>query len=314
MNPFSKSTYNFYFLKSAPNVLMYKLFKKKWNLTKFAGKKGISLTYSSNVLKSAIIEGKPFCAVRFGAVELSCWNNFHKIELGKKKKYKDSVTYSIKNNAGVFPPDKETLDAYSKLCLGRLKSIDVLGISGLHMEEYYYKCFCPQATVIQNWALEPLLGDWTPLLANKRVLVISPFAEQIKKQYRRRKKLFNGFNVLPDFKELHVIEAVQTIADEVDPRFKNWFEALNYMKKEIKKVKFDIALIGCGAYGLPLAIYVKDLGKIALQSAGATQTLFGIIGKRWENRYHVKRYINEYWVRPERRPKNLEKVESGAYW
>lgn len=314
MNIFSKSTYYKYFLKSAPNVLMYKLFKKKWNLTKFAGKKGITMEYSSDIIKDAIVNNKPFCAVRFGAVELSCWNNYHKIELGIKKKYKDPVTYSIKNNAGVFPTNKETLDTYSKLCLDNLKNIDVLAISGLHMEEYYYKGYCNDIDVIQNWALEPLLGEWTPLLKNKRVLVISPFAKQIENQYRLKDKLFNDKNILPDFKELHVIEAVQTIADELDPRFNNWFEALDYMKKEINKLEFDIALIGCGAYGLPLAVHIKELGKIALQSGGATQTLFGIIGKRWEKRDHVKKHINEFWARPEKKPKNLNKVESGAYW
>lgn len=314
MNTKSKLTYSLYFLKSAPNVLAYKLFKKKWNLNKFAGKKDITLTYSSNIIKSAIIKGEPFCAVRFGAVELSCWNNFHKIELGLARKYKEPVLYSIKNNAGVFPTSKDTLDGYSKLCLGKLSNIDALAISGLHMEEYYYKSYCPNATVIQNWALEPLIGLYPTLLKDKKVLVISPFAEQIKSQYKLRKKLFKEPDILPTFKKLHVIEAVQTIGGQLDSRFNNWFEALNYMKNEIKKLDFDVALVGCGAYGLPLCIYIKELGKIALQSAGATQTLFGIMGKRWENRIHVKRFVNEHWVRPDKKPENFEKVESGAYW
>ena len=63
--------------------------------------------------------------------------------------------------------------------------------------------------------------------------------------------------------------------------------SLEEIEVRIKDVDFDIALIGAGAYGLPLTLYCKSLGKMALQTGGATQTLFGIMGKRWENRPHV---------------------------
>ena len=42
------------------------------------------------MLKDALDSSKPFSAIRFGAVELSCLNNHEKIELGWKKKYKES--------------------------------------------------------------------------------------------------------------------------------------------------------------------------------------------------------------------------------
>ena len=45
---------------------------------------------------------------------------------------------------------------------------------------------------------------------------------------------------------------------------------------------------------------------------GATQLLFGIKGKRWDD----MGIYNGYWVRPDEteRPKGLEKVEEGCYW
>ncbi len=191
---------------------------------------------------------------------------------------------------------------------------DYLSISGVHMEEYFYKNYCPRAKLIQYFALEPLLGTWSKLLKGKKVLVISPFAKQIKKQYKQRLKLFaNADEILPEFKLL-TIEAVQTIGYEVDDRFENWFEALQFMKNEMAKLDFDICLVGAGSYGTPLAIYAKELGKIGLQTGGATQTLFGLIGKRWENRKHVKQHINEYWQRPEKIPFYKEGIENGAYW
>lgn len=48
------------------------------------------------------------------------------------------------------------------------------------------------------------------------------------------------------------------------------------MKDEIDKQDYDIALIGCGAYGFPLAAHIKRSGKKAIHLGGALQLLFGI--------------------------------------
>lgn len=71
------------------------------------------------------------------------------------------------------------------------------------------------------------------------------------------------------------MKAVQTQADAKDSRFKDWFEALQYMKDEIDKCDYDIALIGCGAYGMCLAAHVKRQGKQAVHLASMTQMLLG---------------------------------------
>ena len=51
------------------------------------------------------------------------------------------------------------------------------------------------------------------------------------------------------------------------------------------RLEFDVAIIGCGAYGFPLANEIKKMGKVAIHLAGATQLMFGIVGKRWEEEY-----------------------------
>ena len=120
--------------------------------------------------------------------------------------------------------------------------------------------------------------------------------------------------VLPAF-ELITIKAVQSIAGN-NCGFKNWFEALDSMKEKIFATDFDIAIIGCGAYGMPLAGYVKSLGKQAIHLGGATQILFGIKGKRWDTIPRVQSLFNEYWINPslDERPAGAEKVEGGTYW
>lgn len=112
-----------------------------------------------------------------------------------------------------------------------------------------------------------------------------------------------------------------------ESNFETWFEALGYMKKEVECEDFDVCLIGCGAYGFPLAAYVKRMGKQAIHLGGALQLLFGIKGNRWEDpNYGVKEWgipygsysnlINEFWVKPsiEDTPKNAKQVEGACYW
>jgi hypothetical protein len=147
-------------------------------------------------------------------------------------------------------------------------------------------------------------------LKDKKVLVIHPFKKTIEKQHKKRVKL----DMLPKLKKLEVIKAVQTLADNRDPRFETWFDALEHMKDEISKKDFDIAIIGCGAYGLPLAAHVKSLGKQALHLGGGVQLLFGIKGKRWDNSPNIK-YTKD-WIYPleEDKMKDFKKIEGGAYW
>lgn len=159
-------------------------------------------------------------------------------------------------------------------------------------------------------------NPWTRVLKGKKVLVIHPFVHSIESQYKRRELLFENPDVLPEFASLHVIKAVQSIAGE-ETEFASWFDALEYMKGEMEKIDFEVALIGCGAYGMPLAIHAKRLGKIGIHLAGWTQMLFGIYGKRWiQDQPQYAKYINEYWVRPsdDEKPIRALGVEGGCYW
>ena len=98
------------------------------------------------------------------------------------------------------------------------------------------------------------------------------------------------------------------------------------MEDEMDKTDYDICLIGCGAYGFPLAAHAKRKGKKAVHLGGALQLLFGIKGKRWEAKDYATKWhlpqdaysslFNEYWVRPSinETPSTALKVEGGCYW
>lgn len=254
---------------------------------------------------------------RYGTGELSIlkWRIAQKLHL--KQDFDEGNMYAICNNAGFFPKDQDKVKQFADLMLEKSKCVDFLGCLYPPMEDYVIKNYAPQAKIADLRALEPwyVKVPWSRVLEGKKVLVIHPFETSILNQYEKREKIFEGTDILPKF-ELKTVKAVQTIAGEKDPRFSDWFEALEYMYTEAMKIDFDVAIIGCGAYGFPLAAKLKEGGKKAIHMGGCSQLLFGIKGKRWENNSAVIKFSNDAWVYPadEERPQNSKKVEDGCYW
>lgn len=245
------------------------------------------------------------------------WNDYKHyilcdIDLDKAKTLK-----GLCHNAGFFPYNKELGNKYMQLVLDDIRDIDILG-SYQRQEIYLENQLGHSIKVDLDGYYAPFLwsNPWTKELKDKRVLVIHPFTESIKKQYKQRDKLFEDPDVLPQFKELILVKAVQSIAGN-QTGFNDWFEALRYMEREIDKYDFDIALVGCGAYGMNISAYIKRKGKIAIHLAGWTQMLFGIYGNRWLiDQPEYSKFINRYWIRPSdsEKPKDANAIESGCYW
>jgi hypothetical protein len=163
------------------------------------------------------------------------------------------------------------------------------------------------------------LKQWMPFLEGKKVLAISAFEDSIKLQWKNRHKLFatgpDPFKY-PEF-ELSTIKAHNTIKGNEPFPCKNWKESFHAMCKEIDKKDFDIAVIGAGGYGMPLAHYVKTIGRGAIYVGSYIQIMFGIRGSRWNIKNNsIHNHFNEYWKNPEPHeiPKTFKNVEGGCYW
>jgi hypothetical protein len=282
----------------------------------------------SDIIKSELMTSKPTLITRFGSDVLMCamdyWNQPNlKNTLRYLTNKVDCLGWRfwtrelMWNNAGFYPPTDENLSKYGKLIYDLIGEIDILGT--IMKQESFFEKELFLSKKVKLEALEPYYYDdpWTTALKDKNVLVIHPFEESIQYQYKNNREfLFKNKDILPEF-NLQTIKAVQSIAKNKTD-FSSWFDAFEYMKAEIDKKDFDIAIIGCGAYGMPLAGYVKSIGKKAIHLGGATQLLFGIKGKRWEeeNREFYKNLFNEHWIRPlkEDYPLGYEKIEDGCYW
>jgi len=289
-----------------------KIRKKYLKITFNYGKPIYNSQQTNNLIKEKLLGDTPFMVSRLGSVELESL-----VEGIQKKKWTEETKLKMRRNAGFFPINDDMLKKFEDIYLECLKEIDLIGIWYNEGEDYICRNYCKDAILSHLKDLEPYyhVNPWSYALKDKNVLVIHPFEDTIRNQYiNNRTKLFENKEVLPKF-NLITLKAVQTIAGNNND-FDNWFEAYNSMCEKIDKIDFDVAIIGAGAYGLPLAAYIKGIGKQAIHLGGSTQILFGIKGARWENHPYISTLFNENWVRAkiDERPSSYSQVEKGCYW
>ena len=286
---------------------------------------------ANDLIRNLVASGKPFLVSRFGTGELNAAVRGWDISRKASKIVKflglftgdygplwwdNSIKLGLIRNAGVFPVDDDSNMRFADKMLESSRQIDVLA-SWIIREAQLAKAYFPTAKAVSMRSLVPFFFDnpWSSALKKRKVLVVHPFAATIDSQYKSKSLLFADTTVLPDF-ELVTYKSVMSFAGIKTP-YKDWFEALDKMCSDIADIDFDIALIGCGAYGMPIGAFIKrDLHRQAIHIGGALQLLFGIKGSRWDDREAYRAFYNEHWVRPDvsERPVRANDVEGACYW
>jgi hypothetical protein len=296
-----------------------------------------------NVANDRIYEllksGKPCMIARFGANELITVFNYLGITehrgdawgyITRKNGpwwWNETMLWQLEHAAGFFPITDDSVSRFCQLMLKDATEVDILG-SWLK-EETAITDLLKNAYKVALPYLEPWFAEapWSKALEGKKVLVIHSFDELIKQQYEKRNHLFSK-EILPSFAALYTIKAVQSYGENSKTcGFKSWFDALQWMEDEMDKLDYDVCILGCGAYGFPLAAHAKRMGKQAIHLGGVSQVLFGITGSRWLDPMHrVKEWnipvnyyaslANEYWVRPGEatKPSQANQIEGACYW
>lgn len=290
----------------------------------------LGLEDSNALIAGAILSRQAFLVSRFGSVELDSimlWERFRrwgwteKVQwawrTGDWPRWNANSFVTLANPAGFFPADDpESVGRFAELYTAAAREIDLLG-SWRNGESHYL----PQKPAVTKLAnLEPFFAEnpWTLALRGKRVLVIHPFSATIQKQYLKRRQLFSNPEFLPDF-DLMTLKIPYTFngpgISEL-PSSNDWFGILRTILRQVEEHSFDVAIIGAGAYGLPIGEFVKRSGFTAIHLGGSTQLLFGIWGKRWAAYPDFKKMRNGSWVRPGRDevPKAAQLIENAAYW
>ena len=290
--------------------------KKFYKRTHYNNRPILTNKDGNNAIINAFKNEKPFMIGRYGTSEGRALAEYYQIKFGLRKDYLPRTKKFLCCNAGFFPDDSNSIDKWAELMTDLSSECDIMGVMNYYCEGWVVENLCPQAILLPNGCISPGKDGYTDFLEGKKVLVIHPMNKTIENQYfNKRELIYPDSNTLPEF-DLQTIKAINTQADEVDNRFNTWFDALDYMTEEVSKRDFDIAIVGCGAYGFPLAARIKKMNKTAIHMGGGVQYLFGIKSLRGDNNRSINKYYNEAWVYPDidERPKGFEKIEGGCYW
>lgn len=282
---------------SDTNVFLDKARKKKVA----AGREFITNEEFNDMIKQRIQSGSPFFCCRYGNSEwTACFTALLKQE-GIIDQISEENLHKLKSGPGVFPPCDEMYLAFAQKYTKAMESADLNAYWGsVLMEEYliekYQRKDCLQYAMR---ALEPFQYDepWTLVLKGKKVLVVHPFAEIVESQYKRRHEIFPHKEILPEF-EMHVVKAIQSSGETYPEGYSNWCDALDSVYRNCMEKDFDVALLSCGSYAVPLGAMLKQAGKQVIVPGGMLQLMFGIKGTRWEqSRPDIVAMYNDAWIR-----------------
>jgi hypothetical protein len=281
----------------------------------------LDLKASNMYLIDLIKTGEPFFISRLGGEIINSYNYM----VNKKLTY----TGTLDVNAGIYIKNDMDLVTYYQMYYNAVKNSDALAvfnsISNIASHEKYFMNNI-KLQGLSSRVLEPfylILENqipWSHHLLGKKILIISPFVDSFQKQ------LTNGFNMFVDptkrifhkDQEFVFYKSFNTLAG--NHIHSNWIETFNIMCEDISKLDFDIALLSCGGYGMPLSNYIKNnLKKSVIYVGGGLQLLFGVIGQRWLTHPIIGKIIQQnskQFIRPSGNEivRNKHMVENGCYW
>jgi hypothetical protein len=298
-----------------PSYSIYRDFKRRQRARDYRTRCVASAPAGNVAIMKALTAGKPAAIGKIGSLELHAIREYLN-EPRAGRRYQ-AVFSKLHHIAGIFPPTTAGVDGFCKAYITCLEGVDILAVWYNVGEIDIVQKYCTSATLIELTALEPYFHSdpWSQVLAGRRVLILHPFTQSIERQLGRRQEVWRDRPaVLPSF------EAVFIKAPLSDGLVKSphatWSAALEALKEQMEAQPFDVALLGAGAFSLPLCVHAKRLGKIGVHLGGATQILFGIRGGRWDSLSEFHGFFNEAWIRPapDETPPNIRSVERGCYW
>ena len=276
-------------------------------------KANLSADAAGSYIQSALNRGVPFCAARMGHVEARILGEARL----RKGQWSRATHIEAHANAGIFPVTDAGLLSFAVVYQRALESVDLLGFWQTDYQAALVSTLKPPPLLCSLSSLEPFrqANPWSSALAGRRVLVVHPFVRSIEAQYKKYAgSLFVDQRVLPRF-SLQVLKPPCTHAPQTEG-YSSWLDALESLQVRVLELSFDVALIGCGAYGLPLASAIQRAGRQSIHLGGALQLLFGIRGRRWDDDPVIGSLINSCWVRPadDETPAMANLIEGGCYW
>ena len=286
-----------------------------------------------SAIEKALSENTGLLVGRFGTIEFeTIW--FHMMTGTLKK---DHLPV-LERNAGVFG-DAASISRWCSEYAAACGVADIMAtgwyapIKVREQEILKRINFCGQQCVLR--ALEPYYWPveerWSKALDGQKVCVVSSFTDTIAAQLAKGEdKVWSSGAV-----GLGPSAAVQGLWPAAEWSFvktgyapslalgrarwecdaESWETCVEYVVSEVIKTGARVVILGCGGLAMVIAARLKAAGKICIVMGGATQVLFGIKGRRWEN-HQISGFWNSEWVGPSasETPAGASEVERGCYW
>lgn len=320
--PFSRQvyrgfTYSKYYIEKVRRRAQYKTISKKEFI---------------NDLKNAIETNTGYAAGKIGASQQH-WM-YYEVLLAKEKnsnkikQFEERLIFHGLKQVGIFPPEPSFYLQYNNnFYMDHIRNLDCLGV-------FYYP---EEVEIIQYYQLSNKLtyfmnqepdrsspsnedNCYLQYFRGKKLLLVCPFGELLKE--RATKEIFEKVWSKTGKKwfypeKVDALEFPYGFSSETHKKYPTAIDLYKDIVSEIDKKDFDIALISAAGLAIPIASYIKSIGKVGIDLGGHQQILFGVIGKRWrENKDFQTKYFNEYWIdMPDAyKPKEIGVCDQGAYW
>ena len=228
--------------------------------------------------------------------------------------YDKTIIYNYMNVKHENDIDPETYNKYFEILLNFVKEADLF-VCGIHYDKNNdeYKQFIKYLNVKSSYTYDIFYS----IVKNRKILIISPFAELFKKQFDSGNcKLID--NDFPDIKKIYYYTNIYTFFN--NGPHNNILETVNYLFADIlSKINdnYDLVLISAGAYSNLLANKFYDYGKDVYTMGAELQKFFGVLNNREKSKMNLNVINKNLWIVDipnEYKPIDYEKIENGCYW
>jgi hypothetical protein len=295
------------------------------------GRRLISAGRFAELIGAALDRGEGFAAGKLGNSERDVLAQALVMEREtdalRVRAFERALVTKVSRTAGIFPLDPEFYRRFGELYAEQVRRLDCIGVDVTRLRATLEVLFFHgiEGEVIDYLDQEPDRSTpndqarcWLPHLRGRRVLLVSSFAELLRR--RATRATFEAVwakTGKPWFHPADVgaVEFPYGFAPATQARFPTALDLLDDITARIAEREFDVAIIGAGGLGIPIASFVKGLGRVGISLGGAIQPLFGVSGRRWNEREDWRRdYFNDAWIDmpPEYRPDPAETFEN--YW
>jgi hypothetical protein len=262
----------------------------------------------------ALARGDGFAAGKLGVTERAILR-YPQVLAGEADRrrvsaFEQALRYRAFGAAGLFPGTGDFLRRFAALFARDVGSLDAIGLCpneplgsqvgllGFHDAPGEVMSYIDQEPDRSSPADESLC--YLPYLRGRRLLLVSAFADVLCR--RANRDTFEAVWIKtgkPWFDPAGVegIEIPLGWSASTRARHATSLDLLAEITDRLAQRDFDLALIGAGGLGIPIAAEVKRQGRAAISLGGHIQVLFGVRGARWSGREDWReRYFNDAWT------------------